>query len=131
MVAVARYQAMLSIDVIAILDGDYKELCRAVCTDPNLKASLNAIMNTVISFEEAWSVACSRFRIEKFAVTSQLCPNTVTFWSRLVLEKIPNKSLTFSPIKLARKNSFFQYTKLYQLEAAYGYGNHRCFEKEV
>lgn len=83
-----------------MIDNDYAEFLRAVRMEPELKAALNAMTNTATSFEDAWSVLGSRFRMLKefCGGLATVFPNTATVesdFSRLGLEKNEyRKSLT-------------------------------------
>jgi hypothetical protein len=42
-----------------MIDNNYSDLLRAIQMEPELKALLNSMINTAISFKDAWSVVGS------------------------------------------------------------------------
>ncbi|KAH6575369.1 hypothetical protein BASA62_001946 [Batrachochytrium salamandrivorans] len=95
-----RLKRCFSNEKIQMIDNDYAEFIRAIRMEPELKAALNAMTNTAISFEDAWSVVGSRFcMLKEFCGgLATVFPNTATVesdFSRLGLEKNEyRKSLT-------------------------------------
>ena len=95
-----RLKRCFSNEEIQMIDQDYAEFLRAVRMEPELKAALNSMTNTATSFEDAWSVVGSRFRMLKefCGGLATVFPNTATVesdFSRLGLEKNEyRKSLT-------------------------------------
>ncbi|KAH6587214.1 hypothetical protein BASA50_001347 [Batrachochytrium salamandrivorans] len=65
---------------IQMIDNNYAEFIRAIRMEPELKAALNAMTNTAISFEDAWSVVGSRFcMLKEFCGgLATVFPNTAT-----------------------------------------------------
>lgn len=87
-----RLKRRYSDEEIQMIDKDYADFTRAVRMEPALKESLNAMKNTAISFQDAWSVVGSRFRMLKIFCggIATVFPNTATVesdFSRLGLEK--------------------------------------------